>query len=319
MTRLLSSITLDKAIDFIGLIDLEVGIENTALMQISQWHTDNGDYVEWYSPLYRQYYKKIYCSSLFDFTDKSQVPKEAICGGTGFSIEKRLPKEIEDSNLDYSIYPYCNRSYLWFSRGCNYNHWFCVVPKKEGKIHAVAPKNLNPQGKEIVVMDNSYFDGPECKDGLKFLALHNQPVEFYGVRAQTFNEENALELNKLPKQFLLHCAWDNPQENVIPYLEKMAQRMPKRRIRVYYLTVGDSQADQYRSDELLKAGFDAFCMPYNKKDPYQRARTRWENFKAIRKSVPFEKYQCGEWKIWDEEGDDVSEDLSQLSLLELIG
>jgi len=55
----------------IGLIDIEPKIFNTAYMQISQHHKAAGDYVEWWSPLTDSQFDHVYCSSLFNFTDKS--------------------------------------------------------------------------------------------------------------------------------------------------------------------------------------------------------------------------------------------------------
>ena len=73
----------------IGLLNLEPKINNTALMKISKYHKDLGDDVEMYIDFFRNNYDKIYCSSLFNFTDKSQVPENAICGGTGFDTTNR--------------------------------------------------------------------------------------------------------------------------------------------------------------------------------------------------------------------------------------
>ncbi|MGD2093272.1 MAG: hypothetical protein PVH61_44340, partial [Candidatus Aminicenantes bacterium] len=65
----------------IGLIDLESKIFNTAYMQISSFHKRRGDIIEWWSPLMHKSYDVVFCSSIFDFTDKSQIPEDAICGG----------------------------------------------------------------------------------------------------------------------------------------------------------------------------------------------------------------------------------------------
>ena len=125
----------------IALYNIEPKINNTALMQISQYHKNQGHNVEWYFDLKRYSYDKIYCSSLFDFTDKQFVPTEAIKGGTGYDICSKLPEEIQNTDLDYSIYPDCDRSYIWFSKGCIRNCPFCIVRKKEGYIYPVEPKN----------------------------------------------------------------------------------------------------------------------------------------------------------------------------------
>lgn len=100
----------------IGLWNLEPKIENTALMQVSQYHKQQGDQVEFYSPLFE--YDKVYVFSLFSFTKKPVLKSNMVAGGTGFNVCSRLPEEIETCPLDYSIYPKCKTSYLWFSRGC---------------------------------------------------------------------------------------------------------------------------------------------------------------------------------------------------------
>lgn len=141
----------------IGLYNLEPKIYNSALMQTSCYYKERGHEVELYSPLFHDTYDLIYAYSLFDFTDKGYVREDMITGGTGFDISSRLPKEIEDSDLDYSIQPNCDFSMIWFSRGCFRNCPFCVVNEKEGNIHPVKPKNLNPNGKYIKVMDNNLF------------------------------------------------------------------------------------------------------------------------------------------------------------------
>ena len=97
------------------------------MMQVSQYHKNQGDEVHMYSPLYHDWYDKVYAFSLFDFTDKSYVRDDMIVGGTGFDITSRLPSEIEASDLDYSIFPDCDYSIIWFSRGCIRNCPFCVV------------------------------------------------------------------------------------------------------------------------------------------------------------------------------------------------
>ena len=96
----------------IGLYNLEPKIVNTAMMQVSQYHKQKGDTVEIYSPLFHNSYDKVYAFSLFDFTDKGYVRDDMIVGGTGFDITSRLPKEIEDCDYDWSIYPNCNYSIL---------------------------------------------------------------------------------------------------------------------------------------------------------------------------------------------------------------
>lgn len=173
----------------IGLYNLEPHIVNTALMQVSQYYKENGHQVETYKPLYHDTYDKVYAFSIFDFTPKHYVRKDMITGGTGFDIKSKLPPEITVCNYDWSLYPECDYSILWFSRGCIRNCPFCVVRKKEGYIKPVKPKNLNPNGKYIKIQDNNFFANPEWRNAIKYLQDIGQPVDMQGFDIRIFNEE----------------------------------------------------------------------------------------------------------------------------------
>ena len=91
-------------------------------------------------------------------------------GGTGYDITKKLPDEIENGlKLDYSLYPDCDYSLVFLSRGCVRRCKFCLVNKKEGLIHSVKPVHLNPKGKWIDVLDNNFFASPDWKEHLDWL------------------------------------------------------------------------------------------------------------------------------------------------------
>lgn len=196
----------------IGLYNLEPNINNSAMMQVSQYHKMRGDEVEIYSPLYHDSYDKVYAFSLFDFTDKSYVRDDMIKGGTGFDITSRLPPEIEACNLDYSIFPNCDYSIIWFSRGCIRNCPFCVVRRKEGYIHSVEPKNLNPNGKFIKVMDNNFFANPNWRSAVQQLMEWDQPIDMQGFDIRLFDEEQGEALQSLRHRKAFKFAWDNPRE-----------------------------------------------------------------------------------------------------------
>ena len=116
----------------IGLWNLEQRIVNSAMMRVSTWHKDKVDIVEIYEAWKGwRYYDKVYVFSIFDFTQKTNIPPNAICGGTGFDIKSRLPIGIENSNYDWSLYPDCDFSLVWFSTGCIRDCPFCVVRSEE--------------------------------------------------------------------------------------------------------------------------------------------------------------------------------------------
>jgi len=271
----------------IALHNLEPEVINTAMMQISQFHKQKGDSVEWYSALFHHSYNKIYCSSIFDFSNKDSVTSDMVCGGTGFigfeedfNVLTRLPPEIEKCDLDYSLYSNCHVSFLWFSRGCINNCPFCIVPKLEGKIHSVIPKKLNSNGKVIYVMDPNFFANPKYPETIRLLIELGQPVDFQqGIDARIFTPEHgkALDLLQIHKQ--VRTAWDNPKDDLTKQFKLMMQFIPKSKIMVYVL-IGywsTPQEDLERVMKIRELGLDAYVMPYNKQDPYQKAFTRWNN------------------------------------------
>jgi len=281
----------------VALYNIEPKIHNTALMQVSQFHKQHNNQVEWYFDLKRYSYDLIYCSSLFDFTDKQLVPSEAIKGGSGYDICSKLPKEIDICDLDYSIYPECKVSYIWFSKGCIRNCPFCIVNKKEGYISEVEPKNLNPNGEYIDIMDNNFFANPNWRNAEKYLDKWNQSILFSsGIDARIFEADHANFLNKyvLKRQSSIHTAWDNPKIDLLPRFKEMVKYVKKYQIMAYVL-IGywsSPEEDMMRVMKLNELGIAPYVMPFNKKDPYQRNFTRWVNHKAIFKSIKWEEYKC---------------------------
>lgn len=278
----------------IGLYNLEPQIVNTAMMQVSQFHKQQLSDVEMYHPLMHETYDKIYAFSLFDFTDKSYVSKDMICGGTGFNVQTKLSKEIEKCDYDWSLYPNCNYSILWFSRGCVRNCPFCVVREKEGFIHSVAPKNLNPKGDYIKIQDNNFFANPEWRSAVSFLHDLKQPVEFAsGVDVRTLNEENAYILNTLPRKGYIHIAWDNPKEDLEPKLKEVLKWIKPYKI-ICYVLIGfwsTEEEDLHRIETLRKLGIKPFIMPFNKADTYQKDLARYVNRKEIYNACTWQEYK----------------------------
>lgn len=279
----------------IGLWNLEPKIENTALMQVSHYHKQRGDQVELYSPLFS--YDKVYIFSLFSFTKKPRLLSNMEEGGTGFNVIKTLPPEIEASNLDYSACPKCTTSYLWFSRGCIRQCPFCVVPTKEGKLRSVLPKNINPKGKTISVMDNTYSAIPNFFEVTDYLSDHKLPVNFQcGLDARLPHRERWQYIKdnvRIHQQ--IRTAWDNPRDDLEHGLSQLGEVFSKWRVMVYVL-IGywsTRTEDLARVLKIRDLGLDAWVMPYDKKDPYQKAFERWNNRHV---DCSWESYSYGSWK-----------------------
>lgn len=276
----------------IGLYNLEPQINNTAMMQVSQYHKEQGDEVESYNHFQHDKYDKIYAFSIFDFSDKGYVTSDMIKGGTGFDITSRLPQAIEDSDLDYNIFPDCQTSYIWFSRGCIRSCPFCVVHEKEGNIHPIQPKNLNPLGEWVTVMDNNFFANPEWKESIKQLVLWDQPVDLQGFDVRIFEPEHGEALNMLKLHKQLKFAWDNPNDDLIWKIKELTQYVRPYKLMCYVLIGFDStpREDQERVETLRSMKIDPFVMPFDKSDDYQRAYARYVNHKAVFKTVSWMDY-----------------------------
>ena len=278
----------------IGLYNLEPKINNPAMMQVSQYYKDRGDKVWEYHPLFN--YDKIYAFSLFDFTDKQFVTDEMITGGTGFDITSKLPPEIEASDLDYSLFPKCDYSIIWFSRGCFRKCPFCVVHDKEGDIHPVKPKNLNPNGKFIKVMDNNFFANPEWRSAVSQLQEWNQPVDFQGFDIRIFDEEQGEAINSLKHHHQFKFAWDNPKQNLDDKIELLLDYVKPSKLMCYVLIgfwsteEGDLHRVMHLWDEYK---IDAFAMPFDKHERHQKDFARWCNNKLIFKTRSWEEYKNG--------------------------
>lgn len=155
----------------VGLINVDSKYPNLALMKISMYHKKMGDYVGWYNGI--SHYDKVYVAKVFTFTpdygyyiNADEVEK----GGTGYDLNKKLPKEIDRLQPDYSIYPQINlnTAYGFLTRGCPNKCKWCIVPQKEGNIYPYMDVDEIAVGgrTNLVLMDNNIL---ACDYGLSQL------------------------------------------------------------------------------------------------------------------------------------------------------
>ena len=83
---------------------------------------------------------KVYASIVFkknkhalDYLHSTYSDIAIEIGGSGYDLKTELPDYIENMKPDYSLYPDCDYSIGFSSRGCFRKCFFCVVDKKEGK------------------------------------------------------------------------------------------------------------------------------------------------------------------------------------------
>lgn len=293
----------------IGLFDVDSTIPNLALMKISAYYKSLGHDVDFAMPLEFDSFDKIYASKIFKFKHENDTylrfndPK-FIVGGTGVDVASKLPLEIEQCAPDYSLYG-IDYNIGFASRGCRRNCAFCVVPKKEGKVHAVSSiKALltNPKGTDLMLLDNDLFGNPRWKEVVKELIdLGNKVNISQGINVRSITDQQAMYLSKINYRDIhfhrksIHMAWDNIKDEALVFrgLERlMSHKILASHITVYVLIGFNSTPDEdmYRVEKLRSLKVSPFVMPYDKNDPYQRDFTRYVNNKAVFKSIPFEEY-----------------------------
>jgi hypothetical protein len=196
------------------LVDVDSTIPNVALMRLSAYYKKIGwivDIVHLNISIYDKTkpieinnddYDLTFASAIFKGTIDGvcfENPASVDIGGTGSgNISKRLPKEIEDCECDYSIYPDADTSYDFISRGCIRNCNFCLVREKEGSLRQVAKISDIVKHKKVKFLDNNFLALPNHKELLQELIDKKIRCQFnQGLDIRLITEENALLLSKL--------------------------------------------------------------------------------------------------------------------------
>lgn len=288
----------------IGLLDVDFhgGFPNLALMKISRFFKEKGYNVEMALPMFGEY-ETIYSSKIFTFSPEPNYNaynyRTLVKGGTGYDISGILPSEIECiKNPDYSIYPSCEFSIQFYSRGCIRKCPFCLVNEKEGHIHPVEPMDLNPKGQWVEVLDNNFFANPEWEFAVKHLHKLNLPVKFRGVDVRIMTEEHAYWLNQLKLKNKVHIAWDLPQIDLRPKLREILKWIAPHKIVCYVLVGFNStrEQDYERLRYLKELKILPFVQPYRdfqnrrKPTPFEKDIARWANRMMIFHTYDFFDY-----------------------------
>jgi hypothetical protein len=194
----------------ISLIDVDSKIPNLALMKISAYHKNKGDTVGFNlsNP------DKIYSSIIFKKNNGKSMnqqiqPIPIEYGGTGYDLSIKLPDYIEFIKPDYNLYP-STYSQGFTTRGCTRNCYFCVVPKKEGKLRrSQHPKEFyDDRFNTIMIMDNNWLADREWffKTSQWILDQKLKVIE-HGLDIRLLDKESIQRLQDL-KIKLWHFAFD---------------------------------------------------------------------------------------------------------------
>lgn len=285
----------------IALMDIDSKIPNLALMKLSSHHKKMGDSVLFYEgPFYDNSYDKIYASKVFDFTPFPQyMPKNCIIGGTGYDLNIKLPDEIESLCPDYSLYPDCDYSIGFITRGCNRNCKFCKVPKKEGKIrfNQYWEDFRNLKGTWWMFLDNNILAYENHLDILKEIQTKEMIIDFnQATDIRLVTEENAKILAKIKWNTYYRFSFDWVfLDKVVKEKVKLLNNFGLQSYKMFcFVLIGYNttpEEDLYRVELCRELKINPFVMPFNKFDKYQKNFSRWVNHKAIFKSVKWSDYK----------------------------
>lgn len=295
------------------LLDVDSTIPNLALMKISGYHKVQGDIVGWNT----KNPDKVYISCIFKKNAsvarsaaalfKIQYPGVIVdIGGPGVDLKKELPAEIESSPPDYSIYPDCDYSIGFTTRGCIRNCSFCIVPKKEGKLKRVADIETvhNPIHNSIKLLDNNVLaDFDNFKRICEYCIEHNLKIDFsQGLDARLLNDPMAALLSQVKPMTCFNFAFDNLDytDDVLSAIDLLKKHGINTRSKVMFYVYCTRDMDGptgvlsalRRCDILKEQGTNPYIMCNIDKPPTQIMKDlkRWANRKHLFYSCSFKEY-----------------------------
>lgn len=233
------------------LVDVDSTWPNMAICQLYVYHLKQGDTVALHKMNLEGYptnkpklvnatgYDRVYVSVVFNYNaDKFEIRgcSDVRTGGSGIDIKSKLPPEIANQPLDYTIYAEyiqkmfsdnpkrMNRElknlskfvYDFMTRGCIRNCEFCIVPKKEGGLKLVKEIDevlANPSytpDKTVMFLDNNFLAYAGHMEILQELVDKQIRCCFsQGLDIRLLTEENARLLDRLNYHGEYTFAFDN--------------------------------------------------------------------------------------------------------------
>ena len=271
------------------IIDIDSRIPNLALKKVVLFYQKMGEKVVWNMPIYADIADKVYVSCVF--SENRHLAEEwegrAEIGGSGYSLTKELPPEIE------AIRPRINMGFT--TRGCIRNCPFCIVPEKEGKFRIVGDLYdlWDEKSKDVTILDNNILADPKhfayiCKQSIypKIRLDFNQ-----GLDHRLLTPEICHWLRRIRhKEY--RFAWDFPEDQ--DSVEKALKMLKEAGINrsMWYVMVGFNttfQQDLMRLDFLRERKQTAFVMRY-RKTRGNLLLGQWANKHNVFKAVSFGEF-----------------------------
>lgn len=271
------------------LVDVDSKIPNLPLMKLSTYYQELGDEIGFNVSDPDIIYASVIFSKNHYLADSLRFlypDTEMHIGGTGFDLTVKLP--INDNIApDYALYPECNYSLGFTTRGCSRNCSFCVVPEKEGKLHiAQHPEEFhNPAFNKIMLLDNNILALKDWFFKVTDWILDNKlQVDFcQGLDIRLIDEEIAARLKELKSWKTWKFAFDSTiyEDSVISGIQmlKDAGIDTKTGTMFYVYLDGDYQFNDalYRCLVLKRHRAGSYLMinQYAKRTPRMTALKRW--------------------------------------------
>lgn len=249
---------------------------------------------------YLDQFERVYASLIFSKTGPVaekllEVRPDAFVGGSGwddYPEPKTRVTALEEigiftSELDYSHYPKFTASIGYTQRGCRMNEkvcWFCGVPRREGKVRAVATVQEiwrgEPYPKHLLLFDNDTFGQPDWRQMIEdireggFKVCWNQ-----GINARMLNDETAAAIATVRyvdddfKTKRIYTAWDGSRDEhvLMRGLEALKRAGIKPDNMMVYMLITNKDGQTIEDWEYRRAKLRAFgARPYPM--PFERTR-----------------------------------------------
>jgi len=279
------------------LIDVDSKIPNLALMKLSAYYKSKGHEVGFCvsDP------DKVYASVIFR-KNKHMVDglpffypgADIVVGGSGYDLSVTLPDDVELMKPDYDLYPECESSIGFSTRGCFRKCHFCIVPEKEGRFRTVQhPREwYDERFDKIMFLDNNIIaDKNWFFEVTDWCIEKNLQVWFtQGLDIRLLDEEVAKQLLQMKVWKGIFFAWDHIEDETnikekIAVLEQAGFSKSKLKSLVQFYVYVDSDQEYntgvYRCRELKKMNCNPFVM-FNvdhKKSKRIKELQRWANRK----------------------------------------
>lgn len=321
----------------IGLIDLDGKIPNLALMKLSAHHKALGDEVLLNPVAPKTLFDRLdqtYISVLFQRSrDRAaRIAAEydnVVIGGTGWDLTTTLPPEVENTRPDYDLYTVndlrikgimttakrhekagvlVNAGIGYTTRGCPRKCKFCVVPKKEGRLHKVAEIGdlINPRSNVVILLDNNFTADPDCIEKLREIKERKLVVDItQGIDVRTMTPDIAKALAEVKHLRSIHYAWDlMPHEKLVLRGMETLKAFVKPWKHLCFMLIGfDTSFDEdlHRFVKIREAGVDPYAMVFNRRDLPENAdylEQRLHHFARWINGRFYKKCQFGEYSNW---------------------